>query len=111
MIPIGVCRIGRKRPWPNIKKIHANIVIPAGNWKIAKTASVLGAALAGQRRFEEAEPLLVESYPIIKDDRGPHHRRTQQALERIVALYDAWNRPQERARYEMLLADANGRVR
>ncbi len=55
--------------------------------------SVLGAALTGLGRYDEAEPLLLQSYPDILEDRGPEHRRTREAARRIVALYDAWGKP------------------
>ena len=79
---------------------------PPYDWNLHKTASILGAALAGLNRFEEAEPLLLEAYPIIRDDRGPDHPRTRQALERIVFLYEHWYRPDDAARYRDLLRQA-----
>ena len=78
----------------------------AGHWQTAKTTSILGAALAGQNRFEEAEPLLLESYPIISADRGPHRRRTHEALQRIIDLYESWEKPDRAAEYRSLLAQS-----
>jgi serine/threonine protein kinase/tetratricopeptide (TPR) repeat protein len=69
------------------------------DWRTAEARSLLGACLAAQQRFAEAEPLLVESYPILERKRGKAYRRTRQALERIVRLYEAWGRPQDAARY------------
>jgi len=64
-------------------------VFPRANWERAKTATLLGAALAGLGRFEEAEPLLLENYPFIRENRGPCHRRTREAIERIIDYYNA----------------------
>lgn len=79
--------------------------LTADSWRSARAASVLGAALAGQGRFDEAEPLLVDSHPVIRGDRGPKHARTRESLSRIVALYDAWGRPERAAAYRDLAAD------
>lgn len=68
---------------------------PAGHWKTARTASILGECLVTLGRFEEAEPLLLESYPLIARDRGPNHRRTTEALERIAFLYNRWEKPDQ----------------
>ena len=52
--------------------------------------SVLGEALTGQGKFDEAEPLLLEGY----ESMIPPPARVnsnQRALKRIVELYDAWH--------------------
>ena len=67
-------------------------ILPEKNWERAKTASLLGAALAGLGRFEEGEPLVLNSYPIIRDNRKIGHRRTAEALDRIVFLYEQWGK-------------------
>ena len=74
-----------------------------GDWKTAKTESILGACLTGLKRYEEAEPLLLHSYPIIARDRGPHHRRTAEALQRLVDLFDGWGKPEQAAEYRAIL--------
>ncbi len=79
--------------------------LPPKNWERAKTASVLGAALSGLGRFGEAEPLLLNSYPIIVQDRGPKHRRTYEALQRIINLYKAWNKPEKTTIYRAKLPE------
>ena len=79
--------------------------LPPRNWKTAKSRSLLGAALAGLGRFEQAEPLLLAGYEIITEDRGPRHRRTYQALQRIIFLYEKWGKPQEAAEYRAKLPE------
>lgn len=68
---------------------------PQGHWETAKTESILGSALTGQGRFEEAESLLLHSYPLIVADRGAEHRRTNEAIQRIVTLYEVWGKSEE----------------
>ncbi|GAG53455.1 unnamed protein product, partial [marine sediment metagenome] len=65
--------------------------LPEGHWLIFNTMSVLGESLAGQDKFAEAEPLLLEGYEEMKDHPEAPDERKGEALERIVALYEAWH--------------------
>jgi hypothetical protein len=64
---------------------------------------MLGQALLGQQRYGDAELLLEQGYEGMKqraDKISPAHRsRLTEALERLVHLYDAWNRPVQAARW------------
>jgi serine/threonine protein kinase/tetratricopeptide (TPR) repeat protein len=65
-------------------------------WLRFSTMSLLGGALAGQGKFAEAEPLLLDGYNGMKDHAAvplPTAQRDykREALERIVKLYDAWH--------------------
>jgi tetratricopeptide (TPR) repeat protein len=62
-------------------------------WRFADAESVLGACLAAQGRFVEAEPLLLGSYPILARDPGDGAHYAPAARQRIVDLYTAWGRP------------------
>ncbi len=73
------------------------------HWLIPNTESNLGAALAGQRRFEEAEPLLVDAYETLRDHARASPARRRQALERVVALYEAWGKPDRAAEWRSRL--------
>ncbi len=68
-------------------------------WRVADARSVLGQCLAAGGRFEEAEPLLIESYPTIRDAKGADSRYARDAAARIVELYRAWGRPDEASEY------------
>jgi serine/threonine-protein kinase len=80
-------------------------LMPMERWERQKTRSVLGCCYARLGRFEEAEPLLLESYPWIRDDRGPGHKRTVQACERIIELYELWGKPEQAARWRAELPE------
>jgi tetratricopeptide (TPR) repeat protein len=80
------------------------------------TQSLLGAALLGQQKYADAEPLLVQGYQgmneAVKDLSSKHHipqtrLRLTKALERLVKLYDATNRPAEAAKWRAELEKAN----
>jgi serine/threonine-protein kinase len=64
------------------------------SWRTADAESILGACLAAQGRFQEAEPLLRESYSALqKDKEGAQH--AAEARQRISELYKAWGKPEK----------------
>lgn len=63
----------------------------------------LKARWASERRYAEAEPLLVHSYDEIHISQGDRDPRTTAALKRMVTLYDAWQKPERAAQYRALL--------
>ena len=67
-------------------------LLPDDNWRIGSTQSLLGAALAGLKRFDEAESLLVAGYA---GQRAQQHTippngksGIAQALERLISFYE-----------------------
>ncbi len=64
-------------------------------WSTFNTCSMLGAALLGQQRFDDAEPLLLRGYRGMKDqlDALPPqvHVRVTEAIDRIIELYATSN--------------------
>lgn len=73
--------------------------------QIAFSEYWLGMCLSRQGRYEEAEALLCASREALHASKGPLHRTTVRATERIVELYDAWGRADESARYRAMLPD------
>jgi hypothetical protein len=71
--------------------------LPDGHWRTAVAANTEGAALAGLRRFAEAEGLLVESYTVLSNDASAIPMFVNQASERLVSLYEAWGKPEKAA--------------
>jgi non-specific serine/threonine protein kinase/serine/threonine-protein kinase len=65
------------------------------HWASASTESILGACLSRQGRYGEAEPMLKESLGVLLEVPGVPPLRVAQALGRIIALYDAWDKPDE----------------
>ena len=74
------------------------------HWLTFNTKSMLGGALAGQKKFQEAEPLLIAGY------QGMNQReaaipaaakiRLTEALSRLIDLYTAWKKPQQAAKWK-----------
>lgn len=73
--------------------------LPADHWTTAESRGVLGTCFTALERYEEAEPLLLDSYPVIRDKRGAEDRLAKRARQRIVDLYEAWGRPEAAAAY------------
>jgi tetratricopeptide (TPR) repeat protein len=69
------------------------------SWLRFHTLNQLGAALAGQRKLAEAEPLLAKGYEGLtaRESKIPATARgyVTQAGQRIVALYDTWGKKDE----------------
>jgi serine/threonine protein kinase/Tfp pilus assembly protein PilF len=80
------CLAFRDKVWPD-------------GWLRFNGQSLLGAALAGQEKYTEAEPLLLQGYEGMKKREAQipadHRIRLRQALERLIQLYDAWEKPEQ----------------
>jgi serine/threonine protein kinase len=79
--------------------------------KTASTRSLLGAALLGQKNYTDAAPLLLQGYEGFRTqaDKIPPAVRQQrliEALERLVQLYDAWDKKDEAVRWRKKLDEA-----
>ena len=72
---------------------------PAPHWRIAEAWSRVAYALLRQRRYEDAEALLTESYTRLRTDKGAIPESSDRARVWLVELYDAWERPRDAARY------------
>ena len=59
------------------------------DWRVSDAESVLGGCLAAMGRFDEAEPLLSQSYPVIRAVKGSNARQTMEALARLEAFETA----------------------
>ena len=73
---------------------------------IAGSKGVLGSAYAAAGDFARAEPLLLESWNRLSDDRGALARHgTRSATARLFELYDKWGKPDEAAKWKARLAE------
>jgi len=81
-------------------------------WGVFYARSMLGAALLGQEKYADAEPLLLRGYEGVKRREATipepfRKRRLTESLERLVRLYEAWDKPDEAARWRKAL-EAHG---
>ncbi|HET9662678.1 MAG TPA: tetratricopeptide repeat protein, partial [Burkholderiales bacterium] len=77
--------------------------LPEGHWRTAVAAGTEGAALAGLKKYEEAEPLLVDSYAVLSHDSGALSLFVTESARRLEALYSAWGKPEKAREYRALL--------
>jgi tetratricopeptide (TPR) repeat protein len=80
------------------------------NWQRFRAESLLGASLAGQKKFVEAEPLLVEGYQGMAERKDhiavPDWYHLDRAGEWIVQLYQDWGKPDKAAEWHEKLRAA-----
>jgi serine/threonine-protein kinase len=72
-------------------KIRTDL-LPKGHYWVVLTNSALGECLTIEKRYNEAEPLLLASYESLKSSQGASNPRTQIALQRLITLYEKWGR-------------------
>ncbi|MGE0463980.1 MAG: tetratricopeptide repeat protein [Vicinamibacterales bacterium] len=72
---------------------------PDTDLDVGRAMSELGGLLIDRGAYAEAEPLVVNGFASLIGDRrsGPLSRR--EARDRVVRLYEAWNRPADAARW------------
>jgi tetratricopeptide (TPR) repeat protein len=85
-------------------------------WSCFQVKTFVGDALVGQKRFPEAEALLLEGYQGIKarENSIPSAIRAHslsRALERVVKLYEAWGKEAEAAKWRQQLAEEKARTK
>jgi tetratricopeptide (TPR) repeat protein len=101
--------------WPEAESLARDCLelrrqTQADEWRRFHTMSQLGAALAGQGKFAEAEPLLIEGYEGMKQREAKisAHRKKDlaAAASRIVPFYETWNQPEKAALWRRKLASS-----
>jgi len=80
-------------------------------WRTAQSGCLLGEALAGEKRFAEAESLLLAGYIRLKDLRtmipAPADVSFRHPGECLVKLYQDWGKPDEAESWRVKLAGPN----
>ena len=77
--------------------------IQPDDWQRFRAESLLGASLAGQKKYAEAEPLLVEGYQgmLARKSNMADADRSNLELARkgLVQLYKDWGKPEKAAQF------------
>ena len=66
-------------------------------------------ALRGLRHYGAAEALLVEGCSGVLGNSEPSNVEKRRAVEHLVALYDAWGKPEKAAEWRTKLTDATAK--
>jgi len=87
--------------------IHARELPDA--WTTFNSQSLLGGALLGQKKYADAEPLLLKCYEGMKQREkaipSQGATRIPEALDRLIELYTATNKPDEATKWQAERAD------
>jgi hypothetical protein len=77
-------------------------------WSTFNTCSQLGGSLLGQKRYAEAEPLIVSGYEGLKAREAkipqPGMPRLAEGAERVIRLYEEWGKKDKAAEWRTKLA-------
>ncbi len=95
-------RAGRRRRSARCfeDRILSPVLLPY-SWYWKHVAVMLGSALLGQKRYDEAEPLLLKGYEGMKQREksipksGGGEKRIPEALNALFELYTATSKPEE----------------
>jgi serine/threonine protein kinase/Tfp pilus assembly protein PilF len=82
--------------------------LPAGAWLIARARCCLGDALLGQNKFVEAELLLIDGYGGLAAAKSTPRKpidRLREAAERVVQLYESWDKAEPGKGYDAKAAE------
>jgi hypothetical protein len=100
----GELIVERAKPRAGKNKVRAYLKDRArkkrpDDWQYFRAETLLGASLAGQKKYAEAEPLLLEGYqgmaPRKKLIPVPDWYHLDRAREWIAQLYQAWGQPEK----------------
>lgn len=78
-------------------------------WQTSNMHSLIGAALLGQMKYAEAEPLLLKGYDGLKQREesipktGGAEQRLPEAIQRLIQLYEATGKAEEAAKWKKAL--------
>ena len=83
------------------------------SWQRYNSQSLLGASLAGQKKYAQAEPLLLSGYEgmIQREATIPAENRPElrRAEDWIVQLYQDWGKPEKAAEWRAKLSKSTGK--
>jgi eukaryotic-like serine/threonine-protein kinase len=84
-------------------KVLRSRALPAGHWLIASVDGMIGEVLTLDRRYAEAETLLLGAEAQIREKRGASSTAVADQRKRLVALYTRWGKPAEAAKWKVRL--------
>jgi tetratricopeptide (TPR) repeat protein len=100
---LGECLLRQGKPAEAESLLEENAAIRARrapeHWTTFRAKGLLGAALLGQKRFAEAEPLRTQAHEGIQERRDnipekDRQGRLTESVEALVRLYTEWGKPE-----------------
>jgi tetratricopeptide (TPR) repeat protein len=84
-------------------------------WSTFNAKSLLGGALLGQKKYADAEPLLLAGYEGMKKREAtippPARQRLIEATQRLVEIYEAWDRPEQAQEWRKQLVEMRAKLK
>lgn len=110
----GLTLLALKKPVEAERKLRESLTIrqktQPDKWTTFETKSILGQALADQKKYDKAEPLLLSGYQGMKKRASQIQVRDKGqlalALERLVNCYEAWGKKDKAAEWRKELEKA-----
>jgi serine/threonine-protein kinase len=78
--------------------------LPDGHWWIANAQAALGLCYLQERKYSEAERVLLANLAVLEKQRGADSADARRVRAWLVKLYEAWGRPESAARYRLPVA-------
>ena len=78
--------------------------IAEDDWSLAAAKTLLGASLVAQRRYADAETVLLDARRDLDVQPGSPARDTRATIAGLVQLYEAWGKPEAARAYRALLS-------
>ncbi len=103
---LSLTKTGRPNEGENILREAVKLrtaSLPKENFWVALANDALGECLTVQGRYDEAEPLLLQSYESLKSSQGARNPRTRLAAQRLSALYESWGKPDRANQFRIQL--------
>jgi serine/threonine protein kinase/tetratricopeptide (TPR) repeat protein len=93
---VASCLASLDRPAEALPKYQAAMemrkrILPSNHVDTKISECGMGSALVELGRFQEAEPLLLEVWPVLSNSPGAAPRHKLRCLEAMVKLYDGWH--------------------
>ncbi len=70
------------------------------NSLVVSTKTEMGISLIGEKKFGDAERILLESYNKIKDEKDFDEKTKKSLINSLIDLYTKWGKKKERAKFE-----------
>jgi hypothetical protein len=102
----------QQQRYRDVEKLLADFIVPrrkdaVDTWYRYNTASLLGAALSAEKKYDEAEKLLLDGYKGLSDRQAATDLNAlEQSRQRIIQLYQSWGKPERAEEWRTRLAVA-----
>jgi len=109
--------LNQQRNWAQAETVLRECVAIRGkaqpdDWRTFNSRSLLGGSLLGQKKFADAEPLILAGYEGMKAREAKiavsSQFRLTQAAKRVVQLYEAWGKKEKSEEWRRKLGEKTG---